>query len=218
MIPAPPRISPREPSPARRESRPPAPRAPAPASLARRAGPPRPSPRRAACPEAHRPQLAPRLTTQASPPFRHATRDSAQPPHPRSRPTSPRPPPVPRPAPACASSPSYPRLLSCTVDYTCVLGSHHAYLSPLTPQPDGYLSLEQFNERGVLPHRFGRAPRSLKVSSRVAWRLRLAVDVRMTQRVAPVRDWARPRGRPSLGIVSNSLLNESVGDSEDPRA
>jgi hypothetical protein len=29
-------------------------------------------------PEAPRPQLAPRLTTQTSPPFRHATRDSAQ--------------------------------------------------------------------------------------------------------------------------------------------
>ena len=43
---------------------------------------------------------------------------------------------------------------------------HHAYLSPLTPQPDGYLSLEQFNECGALPDRFGRAPHSLKVSSR----------------------------------------------------
>ena len=43
---------------------------------------------------------------------------------------------------------------------------HHAYLSTLTPQPDGYLCLEQSNECGSLPHRFGRAPHSLKVSSR----------------------------------------------------
>jgi hypothetical protein len=50
----------------------------------------------------------------------------------------------------------------------------------------------------------------------VAWRLRLAVDVRMTQRVALVRERACPRWRPSLGVVSSTLLNGSVGASEDP--
>src|SRR5689334_19098575 len=64
-------------------------------------------------------------------------------------------------------------------------------LAPSHNTPTGYLLLEQFNECGVLPDRFGRVPHSLKVSSRAAWRLRLAVDVRLAQRVVPVRgaDW-----------------------------
>jgi hypothetical protein len=155
MIPAPPRSS-----------------APPPASPGPR---PRPFPRREASPEAYRPQLAPRLTTQTSPTLPYATRDSPQRPHPRSRPASPTrrrvPPPAPatgsRPAPACASS---PRAMSvdCRAPSTMPASHppHYAHLSPLTPQPDGYLSLEQFNECGVLPHRLGRAPHSLKVSSR----------------------------------------------------
>jgi hypothetical protein len=157
MIPAPPRIS----------------------------APPRPAPSPAS--EVHRPQLAPRLTTQTLPPFRHATRDSPNGSTPRSRPASPHPPPVPR--PRCLRFPalcpprsaarlppapfhprlfarSYARLLSCVVDYACASRSAPCLPQPLTPQPDGYLSLEQFNECGSLPHRFGRAPHSLKVSSR----------------------------------------------------
>ena len=49
-----------------------------------------------------------------------------------------------------------------------------------------------------------------------AWRLRLAVNVRMTQRVALVRGAGYPRGRSSLGIVPSTPPNGSVGDSEDP--
>ena len=65
----------------------------------------------------------------------------------------------------------------------------------------------------------------------MAWRLRLAVDVRLVQRVVPVRgsrlvpvrgaDWYRsgdqtgPRGA-SLGIVPSTPPDGPVGDSEDP--
>jgi hypothetical protein len=170
MIPVHPEFPPREPSPPPRVPR-------------------RPSSRREACPEAHRPELVPRLTTRTSPPFRHATRDSAQPLHPASaqshpRPSpaprphpppdpgprpppvpGPRPPPVPGPRPPAPLRPSYARRLSRVVDYAWCHARHHAYLSPLTPQLDGYLSLEQFNECGALPYRFSRAPRSWKVSS-----------------------------------------------------
>ena len=104
------------------------------------------TPPRGPPPEAHRPQLAPRLTTQTSPPFRHATRDSAQ------------------------QTPLSARAMhvGCRVSSTTPVRHawHHAYLGPLTPQPDGYLPLEQFNECGALPNRFSRAPHSWKVSSR----------------------------------------------------
>jgi hypothetical protein len=115
----------------------------------------RPDPRREARPpEVHRPQLAPRLTTQTSP--------TLPPRHKRFRPTTP-PPFLPGLTP-----PALAMLVGCRAPSTMPVrhARHHAYLSPLTPQPDGYLSPEQFNGCGALPNRFGRAPHPLKVSSR----------------------------------------------------
>src|SRR5690242_11479305 len=151
MIPAPPRISapPRVPpheSPPRREScprpRPSPPRVLLPTALA----PPRGLPR------AHRPQLPPRLTTQTSPPFRHATRDSQRPtlvparPHPTRR----RFPPAPAPL---GGAPFRPRLsaracwrlfarimpVGCRVPSTTPVRHawHHAYLGPSRHNPMG---------------------------------------------------------------------------------
>jgi hypothetical protein len=72
--------------------------------------------------------------------------------------------------PRLSTRASSPRTMldCCRVSSTILVrrARHHAYLSPLTPQPDGYLSLEQFNECGVLPDRFGRVPHSLKVNLR----------------------------------------------------
>lgn len=157
MIPAPPRIS----APPRRESRP-----------------------------RLRPQLAPRLTTQTSPtlPPRHKRFPQRLHPFPPgltppAASSPPAVPPVPGPlpaplggAPSTRSTRAFPPapLRSelcpgcCRVSSTMLVrrARHHAYLSTLTPQPDGYLCLEQSNECGSLPHRFGRAPHSLKVSSR----------------------------------------------------
>jgi len=184
MIPAPPRIS----APPRRET------CPAPALTPPR-GPP---------PEAHRPQLAPRLTTQTSPPFRHATRDSAQ------------------------QTPLSARAMhvGCRVSSTTPVRHawHHAYLGPLTPQPDGYLPLEQFNECGALPNRFSRAPHSWKVSSRggVAAEVSGGREDGAAGGTGGGAGWYRsgeqacPRGRPSLGIVPSTPTNGSVGDPEDP--
>jgi hypothetical protein len=150
--------------------------------------PPRPA--ASPAPEAHRPQLATRITTQTSP--------TLPPRHKRFRPTAP--PPFPpgvtptrRQFSARAASGSQPlarparwrafpprlsararwRLFARAMPVGCRAPSttpvrharHHAYLSPLTPQPDGCLSFEQFNECGVLPNRFGRTPLLLKVSS-----------------------------------------------------
>ena len=152
MIPAPPRIS----APPRRESRPRPSPAVSPAPRPRPAASPAPTfaPPRGPPPEAHRPQLAPRLTTQTSP--------TLPPRHKRFRPTTP-PPFLPGLTPPARAMP-----VGCRVPSTMPVrhARHHAYLSPLTPQPDGYLSLEQFNECGALPNRFGRAPHPLKVSSR----------------------------------------------------
>jgi hypothetical protein len=163
MIPAPPEFRP-----PRRECRPrpAASAAPAPAPS------PRPSPRRKSradprpaaspaptlaakpAPRGHRPQLAPRLTTQTSP--------TLPPRHKRFRPTTP-PPFLPGLTPPALAMP-----VGCRAPSTLPVhpARHHAYLSPLTPQPDGYLSPEQFNECGALPDRFSRAPHSLKASSR----------------------------------------------------
>jgi len=137
------------------------------------------------------------------------------------------------PARACAFPPARWRLFVRAMHVGCRVPSttpvrharHHAYLGPLTPQPDGYLSLEQFHECGALPNRFSRAPHSLKVSSRGG----VAAGVSGGREDGAAggtgqggADWYRsgeracPRGRPSLGIVSSTPPNGSVGDSEDP--
>src|SRR6185437_15350469 len=103
MIPAPP--------PPEFPPRPAPPRVPGRPLPRRETCPARPSPRR----EAHRPQLAPRLTTQTSPPFRHATRDSAQQRH--SLPE------------LCTSAVAFRRLRLCVTLGTMLT------LAPLTPQP-----------------------------------------------------------------------------------
>jgi len=101
---------------------------------------------------------------------------------------------------------------------------HHAYLGPLTPQPDGYLPLEQFNECGALPNRFSRAPHSWKVSSRggVAAEVSGGREDGAAGGTGGGAGWYRsgeqacPRGRPSLGIVPSTPTSGSVGDPEDP--
>ena len=106
----------------------------------------------------------------------------------------------------------------CRVSSTMLVrrARHHAYLSTLTPQPDGYLCLEQSNECGSLPHRFGRAPHSLKVSSRGG----VAAGVSGGREDDAAGDTAQGSGlvlggRPSLGIVLGTPPNGLVGDSED---
>jgi hypothetical protein len=106
----------------------------------------------------------------------------------------------------------------CRVSSTMLVhrARHHAYLSTLTPQPDGYLCLEQSNECGSLPHRFGRAPHSLKVSSRGG----VAAGVSGGREDDAAGETAQGSGlvlggRPSLGIVLGTPQNGLVGDSED---
>ena len=181
MIPAPPRIS-------------------APPRPAARRALPRPSPRR----EAHRPQLAPRLTTQTSPPFRHATRDSAQQLH--------------SPPELCTSAVAFRRLRLYVVLGTMFTSapSHHNPTGIF--RSNNSMNVALYLIDSVERHIHGKSARG------AAWRLRLAVDVRMAQRVVPVGEQAGTGqggrlvfwGRPSLGIVPSTPTNGSVGDPEDP--
>jgi hypothetical protein len=182
----------------------------------------------------------PRLTTRT---LRHASspaRACALPPAPcamRLRP------PVPAPfhprqlTPLC---PSYARRLSRAVDYTCASRS-----APCLPRPPHtttrWGTCRSNNSMNVTLYLIDSVERHIhgKSARGVAWRLGLAVDVRMAQRVVPVRgsrlvpvrgadwyrsggaDWYRsgdqtgPRGA-SLGIVPSTPPDGPVGDSEDP--
>jgi hypothetical protein len=93
---------------------------------------------------------------------------------------------------------------------------HHPYHAYLLHQLARHLALEQFNECGALPDRFGRVPHSLKVASRGAWPLGVGVDVRKMQRSRRSGRWRRGAGgrplvravlpRRPCGIDSSSLI------------
>ena len=177
MIPAPPRIS----APPRRET------CPAPALTPPR-GPP---------PEAHRPQLAPRLTTQTSPLFRHATRDSAQ------------------------QTPLSARAMhvGCRVSSTrlCVTLGTMLTSAPSHHKPDGIcrsnnsMNVALYLIDSVERHIHGKSARG------AAWRLRLAVNVRRTQRVALVRGAGLSSGAPvARHRVEHTAEWAGRRDSEDP--
>ena len=132
-----------------------APAAPSLPPVPRRA-PSRSAPRPAR-PSAHADKLAPRLTTPAPLALPPRPTDFTQRPHPPPAPCPPPRPPMPfRLARPCPSASPAPQLSAGVIAVGCRVPSttrvshrpHHAFLSPLAPQPDGHLSLEHFSERG----------------------------------------------------------------------
>jgi len=177
MIPAPPRIS----APPRRET------CPAPALTPPR-GPP---------PEAHRPQLAPRLTTQTSPPFRHATRDSAQQRH--SLPE------------LCTSAVAFRRLRLCVTLGTMLTSAPSHHNPTGICRSNNSMNVALYLIDSVERHIHGKSARG------AAWRLRLAVNVRRTQRVALVRGAGLSSGAPvARHRVEHTAEWAGRRDSEDP--
>jgi hypothetical protein len=204
---------------------------------------PRPSPRREPRPRGPSPATRPKANdadiphSSATPQEISSNGSTPVPARPAPAPLGgvpfhPRPPTCLRPAPSAPSarlllrlSPRPPAPLPRSMPVGCRMPSttpvsnrpHHAYLGPLTPQPGGCLLLEQFNECGVLPDRFGRAPHSLKTRSRGG----------VTAGVSGGREDDSADGtgqgsglasgiRPLLGAVSSTPPDGLVGAPDDP--